>query len=82
MLMGKREMDNMLPGDTTAGQNEMEGIRSNSYSEVVIEGVRRRVRVFVGDLIVTKTDRAPNKGDDVVAYFPEEKIEAITEGAI
>ena len=26
MLMGEREMDNMLPGDTTAGQNAMEGI--------------------------------------------------------
>ena len=27
MLMGEREMDNMLPGDTTAGQNAAEGIR-------------------------------------------------------
>ena len=30
--MGEREMDNMLLGDTTAGQN------ATSYSEVVIEG--------------------------------------------
>ena len=42
MLMGKREMDKMLTGDTTTGQNAMEGIRCNSYSEVVIEGVMRR----------------------------------------
>ena len=27
MLMGDREMDNMLLGDTTAGQNATEGIR-------------------------------------------------------
>ena len=26
MLMGEREMDNMLPGDTTAGENATEGI--------------------------------------------------------
>ena len=32
VLMGEREMDNMMPGDTTAGQN------ATSYSEVVIEG--------------------------------------------
>ena len=42
MLMGEREMDNSLPGDTTAGQNAMEGIRCKGDSEVVIEGVRRR----------------------------------------
>ena len=56
--MGEREMDNMLPGDTTAEQNAMEGIRRKSYSEVVIVGVRRRARVFVGNSIVRKTDRA------------------------
>ena len=73
MLMGERKMDNMLPGDTTAGRNAAEGIRRKSYSEVVIEGVRRRARVFVGDSIVRKTDRALNKGDDVVVCFPGAK---------
>ena len=38
MLMGEREMDSMLLGDTTAGQNSTEGIRRKSYSEIVIEG--------------------------------------------
>ena len=33
-------MDNMLPGDITAGQNVTEGIRRKSYSEVLIERVR------------------------------------------
>ena len=64
MLMGEREMDNMLPGDTTERQNATVGIRCKSYSEVVIEGVRRRAKVFVGDLIVRrKTDRALSKGN-------------------
>ena len=36
VLMGEREMYNMLPGDTTLGQNPTEGIRQKSYSEVVI----------------------------------------------
>ena len=56
-----------------------EGIQRNSYSEVVTERVRRRVRVFVEDSIVRKTDRALSKGDDVVVCFPGAKIEAITE---
>ena len=62
MLMDEREMDSMLPGDTTAGQNATEGIRRKSYSEIVIEGVRRRARVFAEDSMVRKTDRALNKG--------------------
>ena len=41
-------MNNMLPGDTTAGQNATEGIQCESYSEVVIEGVMRRTRVLWG----------------------------------
>ena len=35
LLMGEREMDNLLPGDTTAGRNTMEGIRRKNYSEVI-----------------------------------------------
>ena len=55
-----------LPGDKTAGQNVTEGIQWKSYSEVVVERVRKKARVFVGDLIVRKTDRVLNKGDDIV----------------
>ena len=57
----------------------MEGIHRKSYSEAVIEGVRKRARVFVGDSIVRKTDRILNKGEDVVVCLPGAKIEAITE---
>ena len=50
-LMSEREPDNSLPpSDKTAGQNVMEGIHWKSYSEALIEGVKKRVRVFVGDL--------------------------------
>ena len=34
----------------------MEGINLKSYSEAVIEGMRKRASVFVGDAIVRKTD--------------------------
>ena len=80
MLMREREPDNSLPpSDKAAGQNVMEGIHQKSYSEAVIEGARKRARVFVGDSIVRKTDRVLNKGDDVVVCLPGAKIEAITE---
>ena len=44
-------------GGKGSGQNVMEGIERKSYSAAVIEGVRKRARVFVGDSIVRKTDR-------------------------
>ena len=59
--------------------NVMEGIERKSYSAAVIEGVRKRARVFVGDSIVRKTDRVLNKGDDVVVCLPGAKIQAINE---
>ena len=66
-------------GGKGSGKNVMEGIERKSYSAAVIEGVRKRARVFVGDSIVRKTDRVLNKGDDVVVCLPGAKIEAITE---
>ena len=76
MLMGEREMDNRLPGDTNAGQkNATEGMQRKS--KIVIEGMRR-ARVFVGDSIVRKTDRLLNKGDDVVVSLSWAEIEAVT----
>ena len=61
--MGERETDNSLPCDKVAGQKVMEEIQRKSYSEAVIEGVRKRSRMFVGDSIVGKIDRVLNKGD-------------------
>ena len=76
---GREPDNNPPPSDKAAGQNVMEGIHRKSYSEAVIEGVRKRARVFVGDSIVRKTDRVLNKGDAVVVCLPGAKIEAITE---
>ena len=79
-LMSERESDNSLPpSDKAAGQNVMEGIHRRSFSEAVIEEVRKRARVFVGDSIVRKADGVLNKGEDVVVCLPGAKIEAITE---
>ena len=75
-MTSERETDN---SDKAAGQNVMEGIHRKSYSEAVIEGVRKRASVFVGDSIVRKTDSILNKGDDVVVCLSGAKIEAITE---
>ena len=55
--MGERYMDNMLPGETTAGQNYTEGIRRKSYSKLVIKRVTRGASMFVGDSIVRKNNR-------------------------
>ena len=56
----------------------MEGFKRSCY-EVVIEGVKKKARAFVGNSVVRKTDRVLNKGDDVVVCFPGAKIEAITD---
>ena len=56
--MGDRAMNDMVPGDTTAGQNATGGNRRKSYSGVVTEGMRRIARAFVGDSRVRKTGRA------------------------
>ena len=76
---GVKEREVGETGAKGSGQNGMEGIERKSYSAAVLEGVRKRARVFVGDSIVRKIDRVLNKGDDVVACLPGAKIEAITE---
>ena len=73
------EIDKSLPDDKAARQNVTEGIQRKNYSEVVMEAVRKRARVFMGDTIVRKTDRVLNKGDDVVVCLPGAKVETIAE---
>ena len=42
-LMNEREPDNCLsPSDMAAGQKVMDGIHRKSYSDAVIDGVKRR----------------------------------------
>ena len=45
----------------------------------MIDGVRKRARVFVGDSIVKKTDRVLDQGDDAVVCLHGAKIEVITD---
>ena len=48
-LTSEREPDNSLPpSDKAAGQNVMVGIHWKSYSEAVIDGVRKGARVLWG----------------------------------
>ena len=68
-----------MPGDKATGQNVMEKFQRKSYSAAVIDGVRKRAMVFVGESIVRKTNRVLNKGDDIVVYLSGAKIKAITE---
>ena len=63
--MGEREIDNSMPGEKVAGQKLTEGNQRKSYSELVIEGMRKRGMVYVWDSIVRKTFRVSNKEDDV-----------------
>ena len=79
MFTGKKEADNMVPSGNTAGQNMTDRNRPKSYSDVVIEGVTRKVRMFMGDSMVRKTDKALNKGDSVVVCLPGAKTEHVTE---
>ena len=61
----------MLPGDTTAGQNATEEIRRKNYSEVVIDGVRRRERESVCGGVSSQEDwESAKQGDDMVVCSP------------
>ena len=53
MLMGEREIDNSLPGEKAAGQKVTE---RKSYSEVVVQGVRKRARMF---MVIVRQDPHP-----------------------
>ena len=45
----------------------------------VIDGIKRKTRVFVGDSIVRKTDSSLSKGVDVLVCLPGARIEHVTE---
>ena len=80
-VMGVREMGGKVSGGKATGAqvSQAMGGKGDSYSEAVIEGMRKRAREFVDESIVRKTDRVLNKGDDVVVCLPGAKIEVITE---
>ena len=61
------------------GQEGQEGERRKSYSAAVIDGIKRKSRIFVGDSIVRKTDTRLSKEEDVVVCLPGARIEHVTE---
>ena len=56
-----------------------ESERRKSYSAAVIDGIKRKSRIFVGDSIVRKTDTRLSKEEDVVVCLPGARIEHVTE---
>ena len=55
-----------------------EGERTKSYSAAVIDGIKRKSTIFVGDSIVRKPDSRLCKWDDVVVCLPGLWIEHVT----
>ena len=68
-----------LENSTEENRIGQEGERRKSYSAAVIDGIKRKSRIFVGDSIVRKTDTILSKEEDVVVCLPGAKIEHVTE---
>ena len=66
-------------GTKIGGEMGQDGERRKKYSAAVIDGIKRKSRIFVGDSIVRKTDSRLNKGEDVVVCLPGARIEHVTE---
>ena len=59
------------------GQEEQ---RRKSYSVAVIDGIKRKSRIFVGESIVRQKDSRLSNVGDVVVCLPEARIEHVPEG--
>ena len=68
-----------LENSTEENRIGQEGERRKSYSAAVIDGIKRKSRIFVGDSIVRKTDTRLSKEEDVVVCLPGARIEHVTE---
>ena len=66
-------------GTKIGGEMGQDGERRKKYSAAVIDGIKRKSRIFVGDSIIRKTDSRLNKGEDVVVCLPGARIEHVTE---
>ena len=52
----KKGQENSTEENRIGGWIGQEGERMKSYSAAVIDGIKRKSRIFVGDSIVRKTD--------------------------
>ena len=68
-----------LENGTEENRIGQEGERKKSYSAAVIDGIKRKSRIFVGDSIVRKTDTRLSKEEDVVVCLPGARIEHVSE---
>ena len=68
-----------LQNSTEENRIGQEGERRKSYSAAVIDGIKRKSRIFVGESIVRKTDTRLSKEEDVVVCLPGARIEHVTE---
>ena len=66
-------------GTKIGGEMGQDGQRRKKYPTAVIDGIKRKSRIFVGDSIVRKTDSRLSKGEDVVVCLPGARIEHVTE---
>ena len=53
--------------------------RRKSCSAAVIDGIKRKSRIFVGDSIIRKTDSRLSKVEDIVVCLPGARIEHVAE---
>ena len=56
-----------------------DGERRRKFSAAVIDGIKIKSWICVGDSIVRKTDSRLRKGEDVVVCLPGARIEHVTE---
>ena len=75
----KKEQVNSTEENRIGGRIGQEGERRKSYSAAVIDGKKRKDRIYVGDSTMRKTDSRLSKGDDVVVCLPGARIEHVTE---
>ena len=75
----KKGQENSTEDNQIGGRIVQEGERRKSYSEAVIDGIKRNTTIYVGDSIIRKTDSRLSKGEDVVVCLPGARIEHVTE---
>ena len=79
MIRTKKGQENGTEETRIGGWIGQEGERMKSYSGAVIDGIKRKSRIFEGDSIVRKIDTRLSKGEDVVVCLPGAIIEHVTE---
>ena len=75
----KKGQENSTEENRIGGRIGQEGERRKSYSAAVIDGIKRKTTIYVGDSIIRKTDSRLSKGEDVVVCLVGAMIEHVTE---